>query len=63
MAAVVEEILRTRVNYRQDDWESLTPEILFVLNSQEKKASMEVDIGIRPVTPMDLAIRDTDESQ
>ena len=35
------------------------PEILFVLNSQEKKAllgkcSMEVDIGIRPVTPMDL---------
>ena len=59
MVAVVEEILRTRVNYRQDDWESLIPEILFVLNSQEKKAllgkcSMEVDIGIRPVTPMDL---------
>ena len=31
MVAVVEEILRTRINYKQDDWESLIPALLFVL--------------------------------
>ena len=59
MVAVIEEILRTRVNYKQDDWCSLIPYLLFVLNNQEKaallgKTPMQVELGIRPLTPMDL---------
>ena len=57
--AIVEEILRTRVNYRQDDWEDLIPFILFILNMIEKKTllgkcPMEVELGILPLTPMDI---------
>lgn len=57
--AIVEEILRTRVNYRQDDWEDIIPYILFVVNMMEKKTllgecPMKVELGVKPLTPIDI---------
>ena len=40
--AVVEEILRTCVNYSQDDWEVRLSAIMFVINNQEKNANKRV---------------------
>ena len=58
--AVVEEILRTRVNYLQDDWEQLLSVIMFVCNNQDKVALMgrtpiEIETGATPIVPIDLA--------
>jgi|EP01047_Picozoa_sp_COSAG01_P045281 hypothetical protein len=52
--AVVEEILRTCVNYKQTDWEEMTPHIEFVVNNQTKDtltglAPTKVELGIVPV--------------
>lgn len=57
--AVVEEILRTCVNYKQTDWEEMTPHIEFVVNNQTKDtltglAPTKVELGIVPVLPADL---------
>ena len=57
--AVVEEILRTRINYSQDDWEELIPHLLFAVNNQDKDtltgmSPMQVELGITPITPVDL---------
>ena len=57
--AVVEELLRTRVNYAQDDWEELIPHLLFAVNNQSKDtltglSPIQVELGIVPITPVDL---------
>jgi|EP01047_Picozoa_sp_COSAG01_P013976 hypothetical protein len=57
--AVVEEILRTCVNYKQTDWEEMTPHIEFVVNNQTKDtltgfAPTKVELGTVPVLPTDL---------
>jgi hypothetical protein len=57
--AVVEEILRTCVNYNQTDWEEMIPHIEFVINTQNKEtltglAPTKVELGIVPVLPADL---------
>jgi len=57
--AVVEEILRTCVNYSQDDWEEQLSAIMFVINNQEKcsllnKTPIQVEMNINPIIPADL---------
>jgi hypothetical protein len=57
--AVVEEILRTRVNYLQNDWEELLAVIMFVCNNQDKVALLgrtpiEIETGATPIVPIDL---------
>ena len=57
--AVVEEILRTCVNYDQTDWEEMIPHIEFVINTQNKETltglpPTKVELGIVPVLPADL---------
>ena len=59
MVAVVEEILRTRINYKQDDWEELIPALLFVINTMEKstllgKSPMQIELGFQPRVPFDM---------
>ena len=56
---MVEEILRTRVNYLQDDWEELLAVIMFVCNNQDKVALLgrtpiEIETGATPIVPIDL---------
>ena len=56
--ALVEEILRTCVNYKQTDWEEMIPHIEFVVNNQNKDtltglAPTKVELGIVPVLPAD----------
>jgi len=60
--AVVEEILRTRINYEQDDWEELIPHLIFALNNQIKESltgmtPWEAEYGITPMTPVDFLDR------
>ena len=57
--AVVEEILRTCVNYNQDDWEVRLSAIMFVINNQEKcsllnKTPIQIEMNINPIIPADL---------
>ena len=57
--AVVEEILRTCVNYSQDDWEEQLSAIMFVINNQEKcsllnKTPINIEMNINPIVPADL---------
>ena len=59
-----EEILRTRINYKQDDWESLLSVIMFVVNNQTKvllhnKTPIEIEMAITPIVPADLISRAT----
>ena len=56
---MVEEILRTRVNYLQDDWEELLAVIMFVCNNQDKVALLgrtpiEIETGATPIVPIDF---------
>ena len=57
--AVVEEILRTRINYEQDDWEEMLCATEFVINNQNKcsllgKTPIQIELDITPIIPSDL---------
>ena len=57
--AVVEEILRTRINYSQDDWEDRLCATEFVINNQDKcsllgKTPIQIEMDITPIVPSDL---------
>ena len=56
--------MRTRINYKQDDWESLLSVIMFVVNNQIKvllhnKTPIGIEMAITPIVPADLISRAT----
>ena len=61
--AVVEEILRTRINYKQTDWEVLLSAIMFINNQQKcsllNQTPIEIEMNITPIVPADLILRVT----
>ena len=61
--AVVEEILRTRINYKQTDWEVLLSAIMFINNQQKcsllNQTPIEIEMNITPIVPADLISRVT----
>ena len=57
--ATVEEVLRTRIDLRQQTWPALLPELVFSLNNQplelfNGKSSLFCEKGVRPLVPVDL---------
>lgn len=57
--AVVEEILRTRIDWRQQTWPDLLPHVAFAINQMARmelqgKSSLFIERGVDPVLPVDL---------
>ena len=57
--AVIEEIFRTRIDYRQQTWPDLIPHAMFAINQMARaelqgKSSMYLERGVEPAIPMDL---------
>ena len=57
--AVVEEIFRTRIDFRQQTWPDLIPHAMFAINQMARaelngKSSMFVERGVEPALPLDL---------
>ena len=57
--ATVEEVLRTRIDLRQQTWPALLPELVFSLNNQplelfNGKSSLFCEKGVRPLVPVDV---------
>ena len=69
MVAVVEEILRTCINYRQDDWAEWLPHICFVCNTAltdklSAHSAAQVEMAFQPIAPTDmLAVVDGDSGK
>ena len=58
--AVIEEVMRMNVNYRQDNWLEALPFALFALNSAPVEAllgrsAIFYERGVQPLVPIDLA--------
>eukprot|EP01050_Picozoa_sp_SAG11_P005889 SAG11_NODE_432_length_9520_cov_102.527863_11_plen_310_part_00 len=59
--AVVEECLRSRVNYAQDNWVELANSVMITLNSAPKakllgKSSLYYERGVQPLLPIDTVL-------
>eukprot|EP01047_Picozoa_sp_COSAG01_P115147 COSAG01_NODE_43797_length_426_cov_0.642202_1_plen_89_part_10 len=59
--AVVEECLRSRVNYAQDNWVELANSVMITLNSAPKakllgKSSVYYERGVQPLLPIDTVL-------
>eukprot|EP01043_Picozoa_sp_COSAG02_P073101 COSAG02_NODE_14068_length_1314_cov_1.204938_1_plen_151_part_10 len=56
---MIEEIFRTRIDYRQQTWPDLIPHVVFAINQMARaelqgKSSMYLEWGVEPTIPMDL---------
>lgn len=57
--AVVEEIFRTRIDYRQQTWPELIPHVVFAINQMPRsdlggRSSLFMERGVEPTLPLDL---------
>ena len=63
---IVEEVLRSVINFRQDNWVAKLPMIMFALNNSVSSAHgltpFQCETGRNPLTPLDYSIWSTNSS-
>jgi len=57
--AVLEEVLRNGVNYKQDNWTEILPHAVFAINRSQRpqlngNSALYFERGFNPLTPIDL---------